>query len=235
MHSKIGRSEVRASIVAGLLLLLMVGTVAGQRIDSPYRFVNTTQAVGGFGGYISAGQGAIGLGPESGAVFGGRYGLRISGPFVLEAEVGYFPSTRAVFDTVPADTTLRAIGKADLTLVLARAALRFNLTGPRTYRSLQPFVVFGAGLAIDVAGDAADEEDLPEDVRFDFGTSFAGDIGAGIDWYLSRSVSMRLDGRNLLWRLRTPQAFLLGERGLQLPDREWSQNFFLSAGLSIHF
>lgn len=229
-----GRGMVRIFFGA-VLLGPLAAPAAAQVIDSPYRFIDRTQSGGPFGGYVAAGRGAIGLGPESGPVFGGRYAIRLSGPLTIEGEAGYFRSTRTVMDTIPADTTLRSIGQADLNLVLARAALRFNITGARTWHGLQPFLAFGGGLAVDAGGDAAVEEDLPQDVRFDYGTSFAGDVGAGIEWFLSPGVTIRLDGRNLLWRLRTPDAFLLGGRGQNLPDREWAQNFFMSAGLSVHF
>jgi hypothetical protein len=140
-----------------------------------------------------------------------------------------------VRDTVPADTALTTVGEADLTLGLARGALRFNLTGPRTVHSLQPFVLFGVGVAVDFAGESADEGGLPEDVRFDFGTSFAGELGGGIEWFLGERAALRVDARNLLWKLETPTPFLLGERALLLTDSEWAQNFYITAGFSVRF
>jgi hypothetical protein len=235
MIVNLGQSVVRVAATTGLLIFALSGSVAGQRIDSPYRFVDTKQSAGLFGGYIFASEGSIGLGPESGPVFGGRYGIRLSGPFTIEADIGYFPSTRAVLDTVPGEVTFTTIGEADLTLLLARGALRFNLTGPRTWHSMQPFVVFGGGVVIDLSSEAAVEDNLPQDARFDFGTSFAGELGAGVELFFSRRLALRLDGRNVLWQLEAPIAFLLGDRALTVPDQEWAQNFYLSAGLSIQF
>jgi hypothetical protein len=227
-----------AAAVAGWALAALglgAGPTSAQAITSPYRFLDRGQSIGPFAGYIAASKGSIGFGPSSGPVFGARYGIRITGPFTLEAEAAYFPTTRAVLDTVPADTTVEVVGEADLALAIAWAALRFNLTGPRTFHGVQPFLLFGGGAAIDVAGDAAAEEDLAPDVRFDFGTSFAGELGAGIEWFLSPSAALRLDGRNLLWRLKTPLPFLQGARSLVFTDREWAQNFQLSAGFSLYF
>lgn len=227
-----------AAAVAGWALVVLGPSAApatAQAITSPYRFLDRGQSIGPFAGYISAGKGSVGFGASSGPLFGARYGIRITGPFTLEAEVGYFPTTRAVLDTVPADTTVEVVGEADLALALAWAALRFNLTGPRTFHGVQPFLLFGGGAAIDIAGDAAAEEDLAADVRFDFGTSFAGELGAGIEWFLSPSAALRLDGRNVLWRLKTPLPFLQGDRSLVFPDREWVQNFQVSAGISVYF
>lgn len=221
------------TLLASLLCLVPAGAQAQVVLDSPYRFIETTQAAGPFAGYLATSRGPIGLGPSSAAIFGGRYGIRVSGPFVVEAELAYVPSTRMVLDTIPPDTAIVTIGETDMPLALARAALRFNVTGARTWHSLQPFVLFGAGVAIDLGGESSLDEDLPEDVRFDFGTSFAADFGAGIEWFISRRASLRVDARNLLWRLETPPAFLLGARGDTLADTEWTQNFFVSVGLSL--
>lgn len=227
-----------ATAVAGWALMtlgLSTGPASAQAITSPYRFLDHGQSLGAFAGYIAASKGSVGFGASSGPVFGARYGIRITGPFTLEAELAYFPTTRAVLDTVPADTTVEVVGEADLTLALAWAALRFNLTGPRTFHGVQPFLLFGGGAALDVAGDAAADEDIAPDARFDFGTSFAGELGAGIEWFLSPSAALRLDGRNVLWRLKTPLPFLQGARSLVFTDREWVQNFQVSAGFSLYF
>jgi hypothetical protein len=210
-------------------------TAAGQRIASPYTFLETSQSISPFAAYFATGGGSIDLGPSAGVMFGARYGIRISGPFTLEAEAGFFPGTRAVLDTVPSDTTLRQIGEADFTALALQAGLRFNLTGPRTWHRLQPFVLFGGGVVLDFSGASLVDDDLPSDVRFEFGTTFAGQFGGGIEWYPSERLSMRLDARNVLWKLTTPEGFLTGDRALSIPGDEWTQNFMMSAGFAIHF
>ena len=133
------------------------------------------------------------------------------------------------------DSLYRAIGEADMNMVTALGNVRFNITGPRTWRNLQPFVVFGGGAAIDLSRDAEIEADLPANARFSFGTSFAGQLGGGIEWFPSTSVSGRIDARSLFWKLSVPEAFLLTTRGSTLPRSEWEQNLGFSLGLSIHF
>jgi hypothetical protein len=214
---------------------LCVSEAASQTIPSAYRFLETSQSAGVAGGYVLTNEGALELGPAAALYIGGRYNIRIGGPFTIEGEAGFMPTTRMVWDTVPGDTTRQAIGEADMSLVLVKAGVRFNLTGPRTYRSLQPYLVLGGGIAIDAAGEAAAEEDLPADMRFNFGTSFAGHLGGGVEWFPTSGLSVRLDARNVLWKLDTPAGFHENDRGRLLPGDEWAQNFLFTAGIAIHF
>jgi hypothetical protein len=230
------RNAIRTTIALMLMLGLQAERGGAQEIDSPYRFLTTRQSINAYGGYLATGTGTLGLGPESGPVFGVRYGIAISGPFSLEGDVGYFSSTRAVMDTVPGDTSRQQVGEADFTAFLATGSLRFNLTGPRTWHGIQPYVKFGAGIAVEASGGSAVDEDLPGDVRFDFGTGFTGVLGGGIDWFAGERWGIRLDARNLLWKLGTPRAFLIkGEQARLLPADEWAQNFALTASLVLRF
>jgi len=216
--------------------LLFPHDASGQRIQSPYRFMGTKQALTPFAGYLATGKGSLDLGPASGTIFGMRYSIAISGPFALEAALSYFSQTRAVHDTIPGDTMRATIGEADFRTLLATAGLRFNLTGPRTWHGVQPYVSFGLGVGFDFTDPAEVEADLPADLRFDFGTSFMGLLGGGADLTLSERWALSLDARNLLWKLKTPTAFLQqGEQARLLPGDEWAQNLSLSAGLVFRF
>ncbi|MGH7447002.1 MAG: outer membrane protein [Longimicrobiales bacterium] len=211
--------------------------VSAQRIESPYNFLDHGQFVGAWAGYVSAADGRIGIGPEPAPIAGVAWALRVSGPFSVNAEVGYMPSTRTVRDTVfvAADSMYRSIGEADVKLLTIMGNLRFSLTGPRTWHGLQPFAIAGAGVAVDLASGSAVEADLTANQRFDYGTSFAGQLGAGVDWFPSSRVSLRVDARDMFWKLPMPEAFRFTEQGARFPGSEWEQNFALAAGMSIHF
>jgi Outer membrane protein beta-barrel domain len=212
------------------------GIAAQQRIDSPYRFLNSKQEASLFGGYLSSSKGTLGIGPKPAPTFGARYTIMISGPFALEGGVSYFSSTRAVYDTVPGDTTRKVVGDADFTTYIGTASLRFNLTGPRTWHGILPYVLFGLGVAVDGSSASPAETDLATDARFDFGTSFMGLLGGGAELSLGQRFALRLDARNLLWKLKTPTAFLVkGEQSRLLPGDEWAQNLGLTAGLTFRF
>jgi hypothetical protein len=216
-------------------LLVLAGRAGAQAINSPYRFIDEKQAAGPFGGYVLTSDGALGLAPKSGPIFGGRYTIRLSGPFTVEADIGYFPTTRTVRDTVVVDSARRAVGDADFQALVGIGSLRFNITGPRTWHSIQPFLLFGAGAIVDISPRTDIDDDISADARFDFGTSFAGQLGGGIEWFPSRRFTVRIDARNLLWKITTPTGFLLGEFGARAPGDEWLQNGVFSAGFSLHF
>lgn len=218
-------------------LAVLAQPAQAQRIDSPYRFLEHGQFGSVWGGYVWPSEGRLAAGPEPAPIFGVAYALRVSGPFALNVEAGYVPSKRMVRDTVfdEADGMFAPLGEVDISVVTAMANLRVNVTGARTWHSLQPFVLVGAGLALDVASGSDIDAELQSNQRFDFGTSFAGQLGAGVDWFPSSRMSIRVDARDMFWKLPVPDAFRLTEQGAAFPGSDWEQNFALAVGLSIHF
>jgi hypothetical protein len=208
-----------------------------QRIESPYRFLDHGQHIGLFVGRVAADEGVLLMGPQPGVMLGARWAMRVSGPVSIGAELGYMPTTRTVRDTVfdAADSIFRPLGEADVRLLAALANLQLGITGPRTWNGLHPFLLAGIGVVVDLAGAAEAERDLPATSRFDFGTSFAGQFGGGVEWYPSQRVSARFDARNLLWRVGAPENFRRTAAGAGLAETEWQGNFTLTAGVSIHF
>ncbi|MBI4408741.1 MAG: hypothetical protein HY561_03475 [Gemmatimonadetes bacterium] len=228
--------SLAALLAAALIAAALIApapAVAQEVVRSPYRFVDEGQSLGPFAGYVFTNTGQSELGPESGPVAGVRYAIRINGPLTLEGQASYFPTTRAVWraDTTGADTVLTHVATADLQVLALDGGLRFNITGPRTFHNLMPYLIVSGGAALDLTGETEQDRELPQDDRFKFGTTFAGQIGGGIEWFAGRRLTFRVDARNLLWELDTPRAFLHGN----VPRQEWVQNFLLSAGVSLHF
>lgn len=217
-----------------LLLGLTAGAAAGQTIESPYRFIDPGQQANAYVGWIATDAGARDLGPESALTYGLRYGIRVTGPFSVELAAGVLPTTRSVQDTAiaGADTTIVDTGiDADITLGIATADLRFDITGPRTWHGLMPFALLGVGGAFVLSEDDAADEIVEPDVRYNFGTRLMGDLGVGVEWFPVERLTLRLDARNQLWQIDAPRAL----RTLDTPSSEWVQNFLLSAGVSFRF
>jgi hypothetical protein len=228
---------LHALAAATVAAACLASPAAAQRIDSPYRFVDRSQQLGVFVGQLSGSEGQFGLGPESGLALGARWAIRVSGPLSVGVDLMYAPLQRTVRDTVfvAADSAFMAVGEADVGLLGLFGTVRFSLTGPRTWHGVQPYASLGAGAVTDLAGRPAVEEDLEPTAIFDFGTSFAGYFGAGAEWYATQRVSLRLDARNMMWRLRAPDAFLLMEQGRTADRARWENSILLSAGVSYHF
>jgi hypothetical protein len=225
----------RTSWFFAVFMLLSAGPAFAQRIDTPYRFFEEKQAAGLTVGYISTDKGSLGLGPESGIAFGGRYHIRLSGPFFVEAEALYFPTTRAVLDTAVVDSAFRNVGEANTALAFLNASLRFQITGQRTWNGILPFALLGAGIGIEAKDDDEADEVIPGEARFDFGTTFAGQLGAGIEIFPAERLAIRIDARNMLWKLKTPQGLLDADLGRTVATEEWTNNLTATVGISIHF
>ena len=179
-------------------------------------------------GYMRAGAGRFGYGPKGGAMFGGRWGLELGGPISLEGVAGLVAGERDVVDP-GRDEGDRVIGQAPILLTSADARLKFSFVGPRTWRSINPFLVFGAGIAFDLAGSHELDERLLAADRFEFGSGFFGTAGAGTRIFLTESVAVRLDGVFSLWKLRTPPGFSDPERAIEnVESSEWSPGLGLT-------
>jgi hypothetical protein len=230
------RSARFAAIVPFLVALTAV-PAAAQRIDSPYRFLDYSQHAGIYGGHVMAEPGRAGLGPQPGPVLGGRWAIRVSGPFYGGAEIGFMPTTRLVRDTVfvAADSAFRVVGEADMRLISVMANMTFSVTGPRTWHGLRPLLSAGAGAVFAPGSTIEEEADFAANVRYRFGTSFAGQFGAGVEWFPASRVSVRADARNALWRVAVPEGFRLTQAGRGMPAADWESNLTFTAGLSIHF
>lgn len=230
-------ARVRLIHATAAALALAASPLAAQHIGSPYRYIEPRTYVTLFGGQLGTQTGAVQIGPRSGQLFGAAFGYRLSGPFGVEVMLGYAPLKRAVRDTLtlpkPDSTTYRPLATSTQNVLLAMADVRFDVTGPRTWHGLQPYVLFGVGGAIATSGVQKSDVVVPQDVRFNFGTSFAAQLGGGFEWYATRRLALRLDGRGTLWKLHTPSAFLVKDH--TLPPSEWAQNGSLLGGLSVHF
>src|SRR5690606_2531270 len=132
------KQRLRRMLATVSAVALLATPAAGQTIRSPYRHLEHSQAGGLFVGYVVTDRGSLELGPGSAPVFGARYGIRLSGPFTVEGEAAFVPTSRRVVDLETdeeGDTHMPVrLRNADISLLVLSGALRFNLTGPRTYR-----------------------------------------------------------------------------------------------------
>lgn len=228
---------MRYALFAMLLLFTTVlGFRAGeaQQIRSPYRFIDETQTLGVYAGYLLADAGTPAVGPRNAPLFGARYNLRFTGPLSGEAALSFVPSEREVVtaDTLGGEIQPVPTGQLQpMNLLLVEAGLRFHLTGARAWRGLAPFLVASGGIATDLSGRGEADEELPEQLRFRFGPSFAVGLGAGTDLFLGERSSLRLEARDHILRLPIPAGF----RATGGEERQWINNFAFTLGVALHF
>lgn len=231
--------SARNRALAVLVLLASAQTTAAARaqtIPSPYRFIETRQELSGFVGLFGADPGVFEFGPQDGRLVGIRYNIRLNGPISLEGTASYVPTTRSVIDPNRAEGN-RKVGEADVQLGLVQAAVQLSPVGDRTWHALAPFLLIGGGVGFDMAGDQVIDNKLANaDDRFQFGTTFVGDLGAGLRWLPTRSWGLRSDARFTIWQLDTPAGYRRSGRGLgTVEEKEWVSSLILAVGLAFSF
>lgn len=237
---------MRRTLIAALALGALLGcgsALRAQAIPSPIRYVDPKQSVGISAGYLFTSSAVeindeqIELGPQSGPLVAARYQIRFGGPLSGEVRVGFSPTERKVYapttETNPELFVPEVVGEESVALLMGEGGIVFHLTGPRTWNGLAPFLAASGGLATDIARGSELEDDIAETARYDFGPSFALGLGAGTDWFPTRRLSVRLEGRDHFWKVEAPTqiANLAGETKIS----EWTHNFSVSIGAALHF
>jgi opacity protein-like surface antigen len=234
------------AVAAAATLAAGAGPAAAQDVRSAYEFIDHGRGFFPYVAYVVTDRGIIDIGPHSGPALGLGFAIRLTGPFTFDGRVAVFPTERTVFDVQDEDQDPTAIredptiglvdlGTVDLTLLLTDLSLRFDITGPRTWRNLQPYALLGLGAVFGMATDHDAEAALQErdDLRVRFRNGFTGHMGAGTEFFLTQRLTLRLDARNVFYRVHVPEGFRTAAR--IVPEREWVRSSHLSLGLGLRF
>jgi hypothetical protein len=240
------RAPVRILLtICGLFAILAPGTAFSQeeRIDSSYRWIDRSMRLGAYVGYMFTSRGNLSQAPGSSPIVGGRFRIRISSPLTLEISAGYGSSDLYVTDQrldVPAivDTTTSS-------WLLAEAYVQLALTGSRSVKRVQPYLLFGGGILQGLSEEVADIYSLPglEPYRFEIGTTPSIGVGLGLEWDISDRLGLGVEVRDHLWRFTSPDAFFLltnlenfADSGVEAPKESfWTNNIELGATLTFYF
>lgn len=242
-------TRLSRTLLPALLVLAALAplgrTAAAQEIDSPIRYIEETQGLSFHVGYLfSDPRFALDdstraeLGARSAPIFGARYQLRVTGPITGMVSFSFVPSERKLLLAEAANvdsTAIRVIDTGTMVsspIALAEAGLTLHLTGPRTYRGFAPFVGVNAGLATELGGTSDEEQEVPEQERFDFGPAFAVGGRLGTDIFVTRRAAVRLELNGRLWRQSVPDGFRnINQSGLS----EWNNASSVQVGAVLHF
>jgi len=209
---------------------------SAQTIPSPYRFIEPRHGAAGFVGFVAENRGELRLGPGGGPIFGGRYGFELTGPIAVEVSGFLLLTDREVHDPRGGVDAVVVLGTTDATVAGLDGRIRFNLTGPRTWRGLAPFLQAGGGIVQDLAGRSELESALGAGQRYRFGPSAVALLGAGTRWIPTDRVHFRLDTTFNVWKVTTPSGFLpTGPETTPVRQDEWTRTGTVLLGVTIPF
>ena len=197
--------------------------------QSPFRDLDVRHALIFQGGYLSGSGGRAAAGPTDGPMVGLRYTIHLGGPVEAIFGVAGADLQRVAHNQgVSPDTTGQSV-------LVGEGGFGFLVTGEKTWHGLVPYVAATMGAAFGGS--------VPSDTSgFEFRTKFHLGPQVGIRWYASRRISLRIEGRDVMWRLQYPSTFfdlvpgsgvippLL--RGFD-PTREWVHNLSLTLALGF--
>ncbi len=173
---------------------------------SPYSDLRATQAASIIGGYLSGNGGKVGADPADGPLIGVRYDRQIGTPVDIYLGITGARLKRFVLDpNLPPE--VRRSGPVDHDLIMMEAGVSLIITGRKTWRGFVPYLGGGLGVAF----SAGLGTDAPS--GFNFGTKVLLAPHIGFKWYPVQAIAFKVEGRNIMWRLKYPDSFLLSPIG----------------------
>ena len=235
---------ILASIPAVCLLASSVSAQVGHDpAHSPYRDIPKGKSVTLMIGDVGGDGGKVGVGPHNGRSYGARFDLRLSAPVQFGLSVARAELERFV---VSADDSVatRKKGPVDQNLTMIEATLQLNLTGKKTWYRLAPFLSgsFGWTRGSDLPSS------VPDSSGFKFGSKLYLVPAVGVRVFVTNSLFLRLEARQLFWKLSYPLGYTQepaaepstdpNRPNAVLPDgkrTQWSGARELRAGLGFAF
>jgi len=219
--------------ISCLLAARAAGQVGNPPDQSPFRDIIRSQTISATVGYLTGSRGKAGVGPSDGIVLGARYELRLSGPTDLHVSLSWAGTDRFIVDpTQPEDE--RTTGPVSQPLVMFDAGLLFLLTGEKTWRGLAPYLSVSLGIAFGST--------TPQDTTgYEFATRFTLQPGAGLRYYVGRSLYLRAEARDVLWQLRYPLSYFETQPGIPpvlevgTGDTQWTHHLWISGAVGFTF
>ena len=228
-------NQFKSALIVGLIAASSAGAQVGtEPSKSPFFDLEHRHEITFFGGYFSAKKDPAKVAPQAAPLGGLMYTWRASGPANIGMSFMTVGSKRTTLDPAQPSAT-REVGTSSEPLYAADAFFSVALTGERSWHRLVP--VAGAGLGIITNGKGADVG------GFRFGTRFAFPWGAGVRWVPGGGAfQLRADVKDWMYTIKYPQAYFTTPSSSDSPIltgnarvSRWTNNFAMTAGLSITF
>lgn len=230
-------------LLLALVALPLAAQVGHDPRHTPYSDIVPNRSFSLLYGDIGGDGGRIGVGPHNGPSYGVRADLRLGAPIQFGLSVARAELERLV---VSADDSVakRVKGPVDQSLLMIEATLQLNLTGKKSWHHLAPYLSGSLGWA--------NSSDLPasgpaDSSGYRFGNKLYLAPGVGVRVMIGQTLHLRLDARQLFWKLNYPVSYLVepaDEPGTTdnpnavIPDgkrNQWSGGRELRVGLGLSF
>jgi hypothetical protein len=237
------RLAVLITTAACLVARSLSAQVGHDPAHSPYRDIVHGKSVTIMIGDVGGNGGQVGVGPHNGRSYGARFDLRLSAPVQFGITVARAELERFVVSAADSVAT-RKKGPVDQNLTMIETTLQLNLTGKKTWNHLAPFLsgslgwTKGSGLPASVQDSSG----------FKFGSKLYLAPAVGVRAYITQSLFLRLEARQLFWKLSYPLAYTLEPAAQPSTDpdhpnavlkdgkrSQWSGARELRAGLGFAF
>jgi hypothetical protein len=204
---------------------------------SPFRDIQRGAGPVVFAGHLSGDRGTAGVGPGNALGVGLRYELALGRATVAQFTAAYLKGDRFIVNPAMDSTAPnRRTGPADTDILSTEIALQLRLTGGKTWHGFAPYLGTGMGMAFDLRspGDTTSS-------GYQFGTKLTFSGGTGVRWHATRKITVHLDARAVMWRLRYPVSFHSsapdGSRVVPItqPLTDWTLHPWVSLGIGWIF
>lgn len=210
---------------------------------SPYRDILRGKSVTFLYGDVGGDGGKLGVGPHDGQSYGVRFDVRLGTPVQFGLTIAKANLKRLI---VSADDSVdnRVDGPVDQSLTMFEAALQLNLTGRKSWHHLAPYLATSLGYQSGSSLPASQ----PDSSGYKFGSKFYVSPAVGVRIFLGQTLHLRLEARQLYWKLSYPTAYRLepAAQPSSDPDKpnavltgnkldEWTGGRELRAGLGFTF
>ena len=168
---------------------------------SPYRDLRAKQAASVVGGYIGGSRGKANVGPAGGQVIGIRYDHAIGVPADIQISLSYAHLQRYVVEPGLPEL-IRTSGPIFQDVIMMETGGSLVVMGRKTWHGFAPYVgatfgvAFETGLSIESSG-------------YQFGTKLTATPHLGFKWYPLQAFSIKVEGRDYLWRLSYPNQYAI--------------------------
>lgn len=229
---------MRAAVILSLLAPWPLAAQVGHDpAHSPFRDIYRAPGPVVFAGLLGGDRGKAGVGPSNATTFGLRYELPMGRSTLAQFTAAHVKGDRfivnpAVNPTAPG----RRSGPADSDILFTEIALQLRLSGGKTWHGFAPYLGTGLGMAFDLRSPG---DTTGSGYRFGRKMTFAGNTG--VRWHPARKITVQLDVRAVMWRLKYPISFHSsspdGSRVIPIaePLTEWTLHPWVSLGIGWIF